>query len=598
MTCGMKKSGIWLIIVGALLLPYLSFADAKPSETVPLDHWAYDAVKQLSDAGVIIGYPDGTFRGDRTMSRYEFAMAISRLLDNMARKAGPAGKAGRDGEPGAAGPVGPPGPQGPPGERGEDGPIGPAGPQGEPAKLDEAQIRALVDRLAAEFKDELKKVREDTDALTETVRGLDDRVAALEAQRTDRIGGWLNYRIGSAGGHISGTNIEDVLTAKLTLEHQINPDVTARIALKVTDEPVPQSVLGSEIYEGGPLSGYPSYRGFMGAFGAERGNDVVWLDEANVTWQRHPEDKWVFGRQFFRWGLGTVVNNSRGAIQGIRWQKDDLFGSRHWGLDSIVGGAEYDFAMYNVYPNGSDHGFFYGNRSDTYLAQRLDYKRDNWGVAANKLWDGVGKEDALGFDLWKRYSGEKFINVDFGRQWCHANRPDWPFKSRPDCLMATVDVVKNDRWSLQGYYSRTDSEYDIQYSSLYPYYETFQKPVLPNMLEWERWMRNPPVGPNLNFLGGKLKTHVGDMPLTFQYYHVGEESHYWDDSPVHNLCFDRLFCVDLEKPINDSLSVMLSYAVQHRNNTPNIDLVVAPGTVDLGPMSSQQLLMFTTTVSF
>ena len=63
----------------AIALPAL--AASNPAETVPFDHWAYDAVQKLVDQGIIIGYPDGTFRGNRAMTRYEFAMAISRLLD-------------------------------------------------------------------------------------------------------------------------------------------------------------------------------------------------------------------------------------------------------------------------------------------------------------------------------------------------------------------------------------------------------------------------------------------------------------------------------------------------------------------------------------
>jgi hypothetical protein len=58
---------------------------ADPSATVPFDHWAYDAVKQLCEKGVIIGYPDGSFKGDRAMTRYEFAMAISRLIENVGK---------------------------------------------------------------------------------------------------------------------------------------------------------------------------------------------------------------------------------------------------------------------------------------------------------------------------------------------------------------------------------------------------------------------------------------------------------------------------------------------------------------------------------
>lgn len=45
-------------------------------------HWAYDFVKDLSDKGYLVGYPDGTFKGDKSMTRYEFATAVYRALQN------------------------------------------------------------------------------------------------------------------------------------------------------------------------------------------------------------------------------------------------------------------------------------------------------------------------------------------------------------------------------------------------------------------------------------------------------------------------------------------------------------------------------------
>lgn len=47
---------------------------------VPKTHWAYDFVKDLSDKGFLVGYPDGTFKGDKEMTRYEFATALYRAL--------------------------------------------------------------------------------------------------------------------------------------------------------------------------------------------------------------------------------------------------------------------------------------------------------------------------------------------------------------------------------------------------------------------------------------------------------------------------------------------------------------------------------------
>lgn len=49
---------------------------------LPKDHWAYDFVKKLSDKGYLNGYPDGTFKGDTKMTRYEFAAALWRAVNN------------------------------------------------------------------------------------------------------------------------------------------------------------------------------------------------------------------------------------------------------------------------------------------------------------------------------------------------------------------------------------------------------------------------------------------------------------------------------------------------------------------------------------
>lgn len=81
----MKKS---LFIAGASLLalglPTVSHAQggatSGPFADVPADHWAYSAVDSLQKAGIVIGYPDGTYGGRRAMTRYEFAVAIARLL--------------------------------------------------------------------------------------------------------------------------------------------------------------------------------------------------------------------------------------------------------------------------------------------------------------------------------------------------------------------------------------------------------------------------------------------------------------------------------------------------------------------------------------
>lgn len=53
---------------------------ANPFSDVPMHHWAYDAISVLADHGVIEGYPDGTFKGNRPITRYEMSMMVARAM--------------------------------------------------------------------------------------------------------------------------------------------------------------------------------------------------------------------------------------------------------------------------------------------------------------------------------------------------------------------------------------------------------------------------------------------------------------------------------------------------------------------------------------
>ena len=65
------------LVVGAAST---TFAAANPFSDVPADHWAYDAVAQLAADGVIDGYGDSTFKGDRNITRYEMAQMVAKAM--------------------------------------------------------------------------------------------------------------------------------------------------------------------------------------------------------------------------------------------------------------------------------------------------------------------------------------------------------------------------------------------------------------------------------------------------------------------------------------------------------------------------------------
>lgn len=116
----MKKSLV-AALTGALVVgaTATTFAAANPFSDVPAGHWAYNSVVKLASEGIIEGYGDGTFRGNRNITRYEMAQMIARAL----------ARYDNTGNPTPAAPV-------------NTRPIN-------------AATRAELDKLAAEFRDEL-----------------------------------------------------------------------------------------------------------------------------------------------------------------------------------------------------------------------------------------------------------------------------------------------------------------------------------------------------------------------------------------------------------------------------------------------------------
>ena len=78
----MSKKSLVSAITAALVIGAASttFAASNPFTDVPADSWAYDAVSTLAADGVIDGYPDGTYQGQNTMTRYEMAQIVARAM--------------------------------------------------------------------------------------------------------------------------------------------------------------------------------------------------------------------------------------------------------------------------------------------------------------------------------------------------------------------------------------------------------------------------------------------------------------------------------------------------------------------------------------
>lgn len=153
----MKKVALMLVLIVALAMPV--FAQEFPD--VPADHWAYQAVNELLNAGIVQGYPDGTYGGKRAMTRYEFAEAVAKAIPYIEQKV-------KAGIPGATA-------------------AGAVDLSGYAKKEDLANFvtkdqLAALQKLVDEFRDELAALGVDVEALRRDVAALNERVTALEEE--------------------------------------------------------------------------------------------------------------------------------------------------------------------------------------------------------------------------------------------------------------------------------------------------------------------------------------------------------------------------------------------------------------------------------
>lgn len=79
---GILRFKFFTALLLSLLLSLASAQGEDPSipKDLPPGHWAEEAVRYLMDKGYLLGYPDGTFRGDKPVSRYELAVVLYRLV--------------------------------------------------------------------------------------------------------------------------------------------------------------------------------------------------------------------------------------------------------------------------------------------------------------------------------------------------------------------------------------------------------------------------------------------------------------------------------------------------------------------------------------
>ncbi|MBO7393354.1 MAG: S-layer homology domain-containing protein [Abditibacteriota bacterium] len=327
----MKKILFALATIGLIAIACAAFAQGAFVD-VPTDHWAYDAVNQLQRVGIIVGYPDGTFGGKRAMTRYEFAVAIARLLpllngdtviNNDVDLSGYAKKSDIPSFNGAS-------------------------------KDDLDALRKLV----GEFGDELASLGVDVDALKRDVANLTARVEALEAEnrRIRFEGDFLAAAVAKKG------NVNDIDNLYNGANNLLD-DVTVlkNFYLRITGRASDKVTVYSTINYGDYLNYFANHYGY----GVPGGDDqfyptylyaVAELGKTTLTAGRFPLQWTPYTLHGFDWDTyvdyyGTQDGNL--AFDGIK--ADLAFGKS---FDLEVFAAKVDQNRYGLSWIGAAQGIF------------------------------------------------------------------------------------------------------------------------------------------------------------------------------------------------------------------------------------------------
>jgi len=359
----------------------------------------------------------------------------------------------------------------------------------------------------------------------------------------------LDYRIGQTGDKVDFNNEFDNLTAMVGVQGKITDAVSGRIALKVRDSSDTSSVVYGRVI--------PNVDGNVA--------EQLWLDEAIVSANSKfiLPATWTLGRQYQSYGMGLLVDNERKSQQGLRVQVSDIFGSN---LDLDVFGGGVDGA-FSVQPS-ADYNFpvVFG-KTDGYVSGRLAYTRPSWSLAANYVGTGINDERGWSADLaaqiWGRDVRAEYANLNTNRIGATpAENNAW---------MASADLWRSSNWSLTGFYSDAEKNYNVGYSILNPYYEDIK--TLQPGIPWEKWLRNPLVVSNTRVLGGHLNFNVGSVPFSAAYFDVKAKS--------GATAFDTLWAVGTSKQLAEGITANLTYA-QQMSATAAADQKLLQASVSVG----------------
>jgi len=473
-------------VLGALVLLALALAPAfaeQPFSDVPQDHWAYAAIDKLAASGIIEGYPSGRFDGKRSMTRYEFAAAIARIVDRLSA-----------------------------GTKGEKGETGAQGAPGAPGQVLTPEQQAALDKLIKEFGPELASLRADLGALTKRVEDLE--AAPKAAAPTITVSGSMSWRAGTYGTKLGfedvastgypygwfswidsaakagqgtafgGIPVESMgmfipISDALKDSFKAGDFMTQRTKVNFSGNLTPNSSVFVGLLSG-PLNNIETPDYYYETARSQSGNGIMDSVKIDQAWLQYagrfiaPVNV-IVGKQYEKRGVGLLFDNDQEAVKALRMD----FGKSRLRFGTFLGmlDEEQFFARTFSEPQGVDPNTgepFVVDGQDNINLLYLDYGFcDKWNVGFNWLDSGFAKEQGwsanltgkvLGLDLYGEYS--KLTKWGNGKDW-----DDWNGNGIEDSFETPLDdsdtawmagLKWGNKWlQLVGEYGEVDAGYAL-----------------------------------------------------------------------------------------------------------------------------------------
>ena len=438
----MKKGFIFFaafLLVGIFAVP----AFAGPFTDVPTDHWAYEAIDKLQSEGFIEGYPDGTFKGKQSFTRYEMAMVIARMWDRL--------------------------------ESMTSSPTPMMGDFCTEADLEE--YKDLIDNLMSEFEGEIARIKGDLNKAHSRLDDVEKRLGALERiRRSIEWSGLMRVRMesiitdntdvfggGAWGGYYDGfwDDLEGQINERCPSDRAgtitpliggfgttpgqgtTDPELEQLIFLALNAKPsdyldVYVSFLQIASYLDSPIGApFPS-------------NQALVVDEAWMNADLMNLFGWQAGEIFNRFNL--LFGRIYGRVGEYGLMFDNGFESRP-GFFFDLGGDRVDLQLLLAQNsrNGASEGLGVFRMAYGFAESRsMRLERDYFAkLGVNVLATGVGDEDGYGIDLntevlpYDWFSLLRFEYLFLNQDQLGLNIEDWYGDDYSNSFIVGVDIFND-----------------------------------------------------------------------------------------------------------------------------------------------------------